>query len=187
MKRSLVKKPHYLHSARHLFFKEVALGRPKVWYCRQSHFFKNVFYIFRFFSPLGFLAALWSKMRLIFDTVVLWEGGCEFRPLPGGVSGKRFYEQNLCFTKGIWCFFLKTSISLNVFHLFLPWLASGAPLGPWVPPGDLSWVSLVASLVLEALWGPFWVHLCRFWFAFTAFGHPMGSYFLNFKHNSVLT
>ena len=134
MKRSLVKKPHYLHSARHLFFKEVALGRPKVWYCRQSHFFKNVFYIFRFFSPLGFLGALWWKMRLILHTVVLWEGGCEFCPLPGVVSGKRFYEQNLCFIKGIWCFFLKTSILLNVFHLFLPWLASGAPLGPWAPP-----------------------------------------------------
>ena len=58
-------------------------------------------------------------------------------------------------------------------------------LGP--PPGDLFWVSLVASLVLEALWGPFWVHLCPFWSAFTSFRHPMGSYFLNFKHNSDLT
>ncbi len=64
------------------------------------------------------------------------------------------------------------------------WGASGA-LAP--PPGDLFWISLVASLVLEALWGPFWVHLCPFWSAFTAFRHPMGSYFLNFKHNSDLT
>jgi hypothetical protein len=98
VKRSLLKKPHYLLCVRHLFFKEAALGRPKVCNCRQTDFFKKFFSFFHHLKHPLFRAANLSKMRLSFDTVVLSEGGCEFRPLPGGVSGKRFYEQNLCFT-----------------------------------------------------------------------------------------
>ena len=64
------------------------------------------------------------------------------------------------------------------------WGASGA-LGR--PPGDLFWISLVASLVLEALWGPLWMHLGPFWSSCKAFRHPIGSYFLNFKHNFDFT
>ena len=85
-----------------------------------------------------------------------------------------FFLKNINFTLGVSYFSALVGL----------WVASGA-LGP--PPGDLFWISLVASLVLEALWGRFWVHLCPFWSAFTAFRHPMGSYFLNFKHNSDLT
>ena len=43
VKRSLVRKCYYLQRFRYLFFKEAPLGRPKVWYCRQSHFFKKLF------------------------------------------------------------------------------------------------------------------------------------------------
>ena len=187
MKRSLVKKQHYLHSVRHLFFKEVALGRPKVWYCRQTDFFKNVFSFFIFLSIRFSGRSICRKWCSRLCVVLLLEAWCRFWAPSGRGVRERFYEQSLCFTKGNWCFFLKTSISLNVFHLFRTWLASGAPPGLGPPPGDLFWISLVASLVLEALWGPFWVHLCPFWSAFTAFRHPMGSYFLNFKHNSDLT
>ena len=181
MKRSLVRKCCYLQCSRHIFFKEAALGRPKVCNCRQTHFFHFGFYICRFFSRLGFLAALWWKMRLILHTVVLWEGGCEFCPLPGVVSGKRFYEQNLCFTKGIWCFFLKTSILLNVFHLFLPWLASGAPLGPWAPPWrpflDLSGgISGLGSSL-----GPFLGASVSFLVCFYCFSTSHGIIFSKFK------
>ena len=81
-------------------------------------------------------------------------------------------------------FFLK-NIKFTIGFSYFSALVGLWGLGP--PPGDLFWISLVASLVLEALWGPFWVHLCPFWSAFIAFRHPVGSYFLNFKHNSDLT
>ena len=57
VKSSLVKKLHDLQCARHLFFKEAALGRPKVCNCRQTDFFKNCFYKCCFFFHLRFLAA----------------------------------------------------------------------------------------------------------------------------------
>ncbi len=44
VKRSLVRKCYYLQRFRYLFFKEAPLGRPKVWYCRQTHFFQKHFY-----------------------------------------------------------------------------------------------------------------------------------------------
>ena len=86
-------------------------------------------------------------------------------------------------------FFLK-HINYTIYRFFILF-GLGWPLGRlWglgPPPGGLFWISLVASFVLEALWGPLWGHLCPFWSAFSAFRHPTGSYFLNFKHNSDLT
>ena len=59
--------------------------------------------------------------------------------------------------------------------------ASGAPLGLRPPPGDLFWISLVASLVLEAFWGPFWMHLSPLWSSFEAFCHLAGLIFILFS------
>ena len=60
MKWPLVRKPHYLHGFRDHFFKEAALGRPKVCNCRQTHFFKKHFYFLRKMSltPLSHLRPL---------------------------------------------------------------------------------------------------------------------------------
>ena len=49
------------------------------------------------------------------------------------------------------------------------------------------WLSLVASLVLDAFWGPLWMRLGAFWSSFQVFRHPMASYFLNFNHIFHLT
>ena len=64
VKRSLVRKRYYLQRFRHPFFKEAPLGRPKVWYCRQSHFFEKHFFFFqkwvwRQYHTLG----LWTPLR----------------------------------------------------------------------------------------------------------------------------
>ena len=86
VKRSLVRKPHYLLCFRHPFFKEAALGRPKVCNCRQTDFFKTCFSFFHHLKHPLCRAANLSKMRLSLHAVVLLEGGCEFCPLPGGGS-----------------------------------------------------------------------------------------------------
>ena len=109
-------------------------------------------------------------------------------PPPGGCVLRSpmciLYSKN----NGFCIISLKIIKNLLVFHTFLPWLASGAPLGGLgLPPGGLFWISLVASFVLEALWGPLWAHLCPFWSAFSAFRHPMGSYFLKFKNHFDFT
>ena len=44
--------------------------------------------------------------------------------------------------------------------------------GLWPPPGDLFWISLVASLVLEALRGPLWMHFGVFGPLFKLSGIP---------------
>ena len=69
--------------------------------CRQTDFFKNVFSFFHFFKHPLFRAANLSKIMLSLVR------GATFRsltpilgPLWGGLR-ERFYEQNLCFTKGI--------------------------------------------------------------------------------------
>ena len=64
VKRSLVRKPYYLLCFRHPFFKEAALGRPKVCNCRQTDFFKTVFSFFHIFKHPLFRAANLSKMKL---------------------------------------------------------------------------------------------------------------------------
>ena len=64
VKRSLVRKPYYLLCFRHPFFKEAALGRPKVCNCRQTDFFKTFFCFFHIFKHPLFRAANLSKMRL---------------------------------------------------------------------------------------------------------------------------
>ena len=68
-----------------LFFKDAALGRPKVCNCRQTDFSKTFFSFFHHLKHPLFRAANLSKMRLSLHTVVLLEGGCEFCPLPGGL------------------------------------------------------------------------------------------------------
>ena len=104
-------------------------------------FSKTFFTFFASFLILVFWAPFGEKWGSSSILLFFEKAGANFAPSRGGVSGKRFYEQNLCFTKGIWCFFLKTSILLNVFHLFRPWLAFGAPdfcccspLGTILPP-----------------------------------------------------
>ena len=66
--------------------------------------------------------------------------------------------------------------------------ASGAPLGSQAAPGDLFWIPLVASLALEAFWGPFWLLLgslgCiwgSFLVFFKAFRYLTGYFFLKFR------
>ena len=104
-------------------------------------FSKTFFRFFCFFTNPLFGAVHLSKWGSRLCVVLLLEAWCWFWVPSGGSLRERFYEQNLCFTKGIWCFFLKTSILLNVFHLFRPWLAFGAPdrcccspLGTILPP-----------------------------------------------------
>ena len=83
-------------------------------------------------------------------------------------------------------FFLK-NINFNIgFSYFSALVGLWGASGALAPPGDLFWISLVASLVLEALWGPLWVHLCPFWCAFIAFRHPMGSYFLEMSSITLI-
>ena len=141
-------------------------------------FFKNGFsFVHHFKHPLFRAANLW-KMSSRLCVVPLLETRCRFlAPSWGGVLRSPMCIL-YCKSNGFCIISLNIIKNLLVFHTFRPWLASG---------GGLFWISLVASLVLEALWGPFWVHLCPVWSAFTAFRHPMGSYFLNFKHNSDLT
>ena len=185
VKRSLVRKPYYLLCFRHPFFKEAALGRPKVCNCRQTDFFKTVFSFFHIFKHPLFRAANLSKMRLSLVrgvTFRIW--GRFLAPSGGGVRRALLWAKPLFYLRNL-MFFLKNINFTIGFSYFLAllglWGASGALASP---PGDLLWISLLASLVLEALWGPFWMHLCPFWFAFIAFRHPMGSCFRNFKHNS---
>ena len=99
VKRSLVRKPHYLLCFRHPFFKEAALGRPKVCNCRQTDFFKKRFSFFHHFQHPLFRAANLSKMRLSFDTVVLLEGGYEFWPLLGVSPGIVFMSKTFVLLK----------------------------------------------------------------------------------------
>ena len=164
------------------------MGRPKVCNCRQTDFFKTFFSLFHHLKHPLFRTANLSKMRLSLHTVVLLEGGCEFWPLPGrGSPGSVFMSKTFVLLKEFDVCSKKHQFYYRFFILFgLGWpLGRLWGLGP--PPGGLFWISLVASFVLEALWGPLWARLCPFWSAFSAFRHPMGSYFLNFKHNSVLT
>ena len=63
-------------------------------------------------------------------------------------------------------------------RLFSPGWPLGRLWGPRASFGDHLWISLVASLVLEALWGPFWMHLGLLRSSFRTFWHPLGSYFL---------
>ncbi len=112
VKRSLVRICCYLQWFRHRFFKEAPLGRPKVWYCRQSHFFEKHFY----FLP---------KMSL---TTVSHFGPLD--PCPRD----HLMSKSFVLLKEFDVFFLKTSILLKEFNTFWPWLASGAPLGPWASP-----------------------------------------------------
>ena len=55
-------------------------------------------------------------------------------------------------------------------------------LGPGEGLADFFWISLAASLVFGALWGPLWMRLGPFWSSFQVFRNPMASYFLNFNH-----
>ena len=63
-------------------------------------------------------------------------------------------------------------------RLFSPGWPLGRLWGPRAPFGDHLWISLVASLVLEALRGPFWMHLGLLRSSFRTFWHPPGSDFL---------
>ena len=158
VKRWLVRKCYYLQRFRHLFFKEAPLGRPKVWYCRQTHFFQKQFY----FLP---------KMSL---TTVTHFGPLD--PPPGG----NFMSKSFVLLKEFDGFSWTHQFYLRFFILF----GLGWPLGrltvvvvaPWAPYCPL-WLRML-------LWEPLrWA----FWSAFTAFRHSMGSDFPNFKHNSDLT
>ena len=57
-------------------------------------------------------------------------------------------------------------------------LAPRASWGLGPSPGDRFWISLVAPLVLGALWDPLWMHLAPLRSPFGAFWHFVGSYFL---------
>ena len=151
-------------------------------------FSKTFFRFFHLFKHPLFRAVHLSKMRLSLVRGATFRSLMPiFGPLWGGCPEGGFMSKTFVLLKEFDVCFYKHQFYLRCFILFgLGWpLGRLWGLGP--PPGDLFWISLVASLVLEALWGPFWVHLCPFWSAFTAFRHPMGSYFLNFKHNSDLT
>ena len=104
-----------------------------------------------------------------------------------------YFLKMFFFFSNIFLIFLIISYYFNVFSYnylfsleFLLLLKLGWPLGRRVglgpPPWDLLWLSLVASLVLDAFWGPLWMHLGPFWSSFQAFRHPMASYLPNFNH-----
>ena len=188
MKRSLVQICCYLQCSRHPFFKEAALGRPKVWYCRQFHFFETCFLMLASFLASAFWGGqLAQSLTKPYKFTVMMRGHWIWGPLLGGVSLGAPCASCIVKTMVFAWFHWKSLKTYWFFILF----GSGWPLGRlWglaPPPGGLFWISLVASFVLEALWGPLWAHLCPFWSAFSAFRHPTGSYFLNFKHNSDLT
>ena len=63
----------------------------------------------------------------------------------------------------------------------------GRLLGLGPPPWDLLWLSLVASLVLDAFCGPLRMRLGPFWSSIQVFRHLMASYLLNFNHIFDLT
>ena len=102
----------------------------------------------------------------MFDTpIALWVSGT-----PSGMSKSFVLLQEVYV-------FVKHQFSHRNLILF----GLGGPLGRlWglrPPPGDLFWISLAVSLVLEALWCPLWMHLGPFWVSFEAFWYPMGSFF----------
>ena len=176
-----------LHGSRHPFFKEAALGRPKVWYCRQSHFFQTCFLMLASFLASAFRGGqLAQSVTEPYKFTVMMPGHWIWGPLLGGVSLGAPCASCIVKTMVFAWFHWK---SLKT-HWFFILFGSGWPLGRhWGlgrPPGGLFWISLVASFVLEALWGPLWAHLSPFRSAISAFRHPTGSHFLNFKPNSDL-
>ena len=72
------------------------------------------FLILVFWAPFG---EKWGSSSIL---LFFQKAGANFGPSRGGSPGSVFMS--------------KTFVSLKVFHLFLHWLASGAPLGPWPPP-----------------------------------------------------
>ena len=157
---SLLQNTLFLSSARVHFFHDAdpeAL-RMRAW-CK-FHFFSFRFYFF-------------SKVRL---TTVTHFGPPD--PPPGGV----FISESLFLLREFDVFSENHQNYLRNLILFgLGWpLGRHVGLGP--PPWDLSWLSLVASLVLDAFWGPLWMHLGSFLASFQVFRHPTASYFLNFNH-----
>ena len=79
-------------------------------------------------------------------------------PPPGGV----FISESLFLLKEFDVFSENHQNYLrNLILSELGW-ALGRHVGLGPPPWDLLWLSLVASLVLDAFWGPLWIHLGSF-------------------------
>lgn len=130
VKRSLVRKPYYLLCFRHPFFKEAALGRPKVCNCRQTDFFKTVFSFFHIFKHPLFRAANLSKMRLSLVRGVTFRIWCRFlAPSGGGVRRALLWAKPLFYLRNL-MFFLKNinfTIGFSYFSALAGlWGASGA-------------------------------------------------------------
>ena len=76
-----------LYGSRHPFFKEAALGRPKVWYCRQFHFFETCFLMLASFLASAFWGGqLAQSLTKPYKFTVMMGGHWICPPLLGGVS-----------------------------------------------------------------------------------------------------
>jgi len=144
--RSLVQICCYLQCSRHLFFKEAALGRPKVSYCRQSHFVQTCFYIFASFSASAFRAVNLSKVSPKHINLQSRWKRCRFWVPSGGVRPRAFLWAKPLFYFRKLMFFLKNINFTIGFSYF--W----ALVGLWGASGAL-------GRLLETFSGSLWSHL----------------------------